>query len=162
MSATTPPAYAASATDEALGSRFLRLVAVIVDGFVVGIPVYALTAVVDADAEWVVGLLWILVSVLYAPLMLARGGEHNGQTLGKQLVGVRVVSKTGEPVSLRRAMPREVLGRTLLGAITLGLYSLIDSLWPLWDGRRQALHDKIGGTYVFRADADARQATRLS
>src|SRR5829696_7712575 len=101
MSATTPPSYAASTSesDTVLGSRGRRLVAAVVDGFVVGIPVYALAAVIDSDGDWAIGLLYILASVLYAPLLLARGGEHNGQTLGKQLLGLRVVSKGGEPVS---------------------------------------------------------------
>jgi hypothetical protein len=29
-------------------------------------------------------------------------------------------------------------------------YSLLDDLWPLWDGRRQALHDKVARTNVVR------------
>lgn len=159
MSATTPPAYPTStsdpvsASDEALGSRLKRLVASIVDGIIVGIPVYALAAIVDSDGDWIIGLLYILASILYAPLLLARDGDHNGQTIGKQLLGLRVVPKDGGAVSLGRAMKREFLGRTVLSFVTLGLYSLIDSLWCLWDGRRQTLHDKIGGTYVYKADA---------
>ncbi len=31
-----------------------------------------------------------------------------------------------------------------------GLYTLIDHLFPLWDSRRQALHDKIAATNVVR------------
>jgi uncharacterized RDD family membrane protein YckC len=38
----------------------------------------------------------------------------------------------------------------IVGQLVLGLYALADSLWPLWDGRRQALHDKIGQTLVVR------------
>jgi hypothetical protein len=34
----------------------------------------------------------------------------------------------------------------LLGSV----YSLLDDLWPLWDGRRQALHDKVARTNVVR------------
>jgi uncharacterized RDD family membrane protein YckC len=153
MSATTPPAYAASssASEEVLGSRLRRLVAAIVDGFIVGIPVYALAAIVGDDADWTIGLLYVLASIFYAPLLLARDGEHNGQTLGKQLLGLRVVAKDGGHVSLGRAMKRELLGRTVLGAVTFGIYSLIDSLWCLWDGRRQTLHDKIGSTEVHKA-----------
>ena len=26
--------------------------------------------------------------------------------------------------------------------------SLLDGLWPLWDDKRQALHDKVAGTNV--------------
>jgi uncharacterized RDD family membrane protein YckC len=29
-----------------------------------------------------------------------------------------------------------------------GLLSLLDYLWPLWDSKRQALHDKIADTQV--------------
>lgn len=167
MSATTPPAYPTSTSDpipaseEVLGSRLKRLVATIVDGIIVGVPVYALAAIVDSDGDWVIGLLYILASILYAPLLLARGGDHNGQTLGKQLLGLRVVSKNGERVSFGRGMLREFVGRTIPSFVTLGLYSLIDSLWCLWDGRRQTLHDKIGGTYVFNAEADANRAPGL-
>lgn len=28
---------------------------------------------------------------------------------------------------------------------------LLDVLWPLWDGKRQTLHDKIAGTVVVEA-----------
>ena len=30
------------------------------------------------------------------------------------------------------------------------MYVLLDSLWPLWDGKRQALHDKAAKTNVVR------------
>jgi uncharacterized RDD family membrane protein YckC len=29
-----------------------------------------------------------------------------------------------------------------------GSYWLLDNLWPLWDRKRQALHDKAAGTNV--------------
>lgn len=31
-----------------------------------------------------------------------------------------------------------------------GLVTIIDLLFPLWDQKRQALHDKIGGTVVVK------------
>jgi uncharacterized RDD family membrane protein YckC len=30
------------------------------------------------------------------------------------------------------------------------VYLLLDYLWPLWDDRNQAIHDKIAGTNVVR------------
>jgi uncharacterized RDD family membrane protein YckC len=30
------------------------------------------------------------------------------------------------------------------------LFTLLDCVWPLWDGQRQALHDKIAGSVVVR------------
>ena len=37
----------------------------------------------------------------------------------------------------------------LIGTI-LGIYVLLAGLWPLWDARRQGLHDKAAGTVVVR------------
>jgi uncharacterized RDD family membrane protein YckC len=31
-----------------------------------------------------------------------------------------------------------------------GLFPLLDGLWPLWDDKRQALHDKAARTNVVR------------
>ena len=38
----------------------------------------------------------VVLSLLYAPVLMARDGDHNGQTLGKQIVGIRVVPNGGE------------------------------------------------------------------
>jgi hypothetical protein len=50
-----------------------------------------------------------------------------------------------------------VIGLSLLGQLpTLGtlflLTVLLDDLWPLWDSKNQALHDKVAGTNVVRPD----------
>lgn len=37
----------------------------------------------------------------------------------------------------------------VLGGV-LGIYLFVDDLWPLWDSRKQALHDKIAKTNVVR------------
>jgi uncharacterized RDD family membrane protein YckC len=44
---------------------------------------------------------------------------------------------------------------TIFGFVTLGFWILpfawlLDHLWPLWDGRRQALHDKVVASVVIR------------
>ena len=36
-----------------------------------------------------------------------------------------------------------------VGAL-LGIYGLLDCLWPLWDGKKQAIHDKVARTNVVR------------
>jgi uncharacterized RDD family membrane protein YckC len=85
-----------------------------------------------------------IVSLLYAPLMMAR---TNGKTLGRMATGIRVVRASGEPMTLGYAMLREVAVKALLfgilSSITAGLASLIDVLWPLWDDENRALHDFI-------------------
>ena len=37
----------------------------------------------------------------------------------------------------------------LVGALS-GLYTLLNYLWPLWDDKKQAIHDKIARTNVIR------------
>lgn len=83
------------------------------------------------------------VVVPAAYFVLAHG--TGGRTLGKRLVGVRVVGASGEPIGYPRA-----LGRVLalaLAALPLGLGLLVAA------GRRdrRGLHDLLAGTRVVRA-----------
>ncbi|MBS1871104.1 MAG: RDD family protein [Actinobacteria bacterium] len=145
---------------EALGSRAARLAAEFIDGILVGVVAAILgLAIHSLSAYYVIA---VIGSLLYAVLLLGRTGEHNGQTLGKQWLSLRVVSTSGEPVTFGIACKRELLGRFLPNLVTFGLYGLVDSLWILWDARKQTLHDKIGGTYVFKAVADPAQAPQLT
>ena len=92
--------------------------------------------------------------MLYFPLTMRRQGEHNGQTWGKQLCGIRVMREDGEPVDARLAIQREVLLKYLvfwvLSAFLLFIPTTANSLWPVWDDRNQALHDKIARTFVVK------------
>lgn len=149
--------------DAALGSRAARFGAALIDGFVVGIPlVLVVFAVGDSDVgSALVGILYLAAIALYAPLLMMREGANNGQTLGKQVAGLRVVHQSGEPMTLVNGLLREAVGRSLPNLITCGIYGFVDAIWCLWDPRKQCLHDKIGSTFVFDAGADPRAATTL-
>ncbi len=95
------------------------------------------------------------VASLYAPLLMARGGARNGQTLGKQLVGIRVVRTDGQPVGFWLGVLRTVVAQQLLIGLTFYLYAVVDYLWPLRDPQNQALHDKIARTWVLRTTGAA-------
>jgi uncharacterized RDD family membrane protein YckC len=100
-------------------------------------------------------ILGLVLWFLFAPAaFMARGGEHNGQTPGKQVMGIRVVRDTGEAVSFGFAMLREVVIRQVainaIGGFLL-LPPLLDVLWPLWDGSRRALHDIMANTHVVKS-----------
>jgi uncharacterized RDD family membrane protein YckC len=94
---------------------------------------------------WGLGLPLLL---LWNALPMARKGARNGQTFGKQLMGIRVVRESGELIGYGSAFLREGVGRLLLLWPTGGLYALVDCSWPLWDGGRQCLHDKVSETRV--------------
>jgi len=79
---------------------------------------------------------------------MIRAGEHNGQTLGKQAAGLRVVRDDGKPITIGTVAAREVLLKGVLGYGTFGLGFLIDSLWPLADRNNKALHDYPVATHV--------------
>lgn len=98
------------------------------------------------------------LSLLYAPLLMARSGTRNGQTLGKQAIGIRVVRVDGAPMTFATGVLRTLVGQQLPIAITFYLYALVDYLWPLRDPRNQALHDKLAKTFVLRAAAQATPA----
>lgn len=65
-----------------------------------------------------------------------------GRTPGKLLLGLRVVSRNGRPITFWQAVRRYV------GYYVSALALYIGYLWVLIDNRRQGWHDKIAGTYV--------------
>ncbi len=76
---------------------------------------------------------------------------------GMMAVGLRVrLRERPGPMPPRAVVLRWLghYGPALLGLTSVGglsaLYSLLDYLWPLWDGKRQALHDKLARTNVVR------------
>ncbi|MGZ4494089.1 MAG: RDD family protein [Nocardioides sp.] len=82
-------------------------------------------------------------------------------TPGKMALGIEVrLRERRGPLSWGTVLARW-FGQNVGGLLSLvpvvgtlgGIYSLIDVLWPLWDGRRQALHDKIARTNVVRRSA---------
>lgn len=46
-------------------------------------------------------------SGVYAPLLMRRPGRRNGQSWGKQLVGIRVIRDDGKPIGFLYALLRE-------------------------------------------------------
>ncbi|MXY47137.1 MAG: RDD family protein [Chloroflexi bacterium] len=80
----------------------------------------------------------------------------NGQTPGKQIVGIRVIKDNGEPSGWGYTFLREFVIKFLLigflSQATFGIVWLVDYLWPLWDRaeKMQTLHDKLLGTIVVR------------
>jgi len=96
-----------------------------------------------------VSFVTLAVSAVYTILFL----RFLGATPGKLLLGVRVrdLERPGLPgwgQSVLRWVSRELVANVPFAGQA---YWVLDSLWPLWDTRRQALHDKPGHTVVVRA-----------
>ena len=113
------------------------------------------TAGIAAALMWT-GTDYLFRGLVYAPLLMRREGDRNGQTLGKQVAGVRVVCDDGRPFGYGAAIVREFLTKTLLFqvagvAFTGGIATFLNYVWPWWDERNRALHDRVASTQVLEA-----------
>ena len=95
-----------------------------------------------------------MIALFYAPLLMDREGEHNGQTWGKQALSITVVRDTGQPVELGFAVLREFVVKNLLfgvvGSFFFSIPTLVNYLWPLWDDQNRCLHDMLVKTHVVK------------
>jgi uncharacterized RDD family membrane protein YckC len=154
-----------------LAEWWRRVVAMLVDGLLIGVLAIVLIVVVTGaiggvgfvggDETGVVAiilglmfsiLMVAVIALLYAPLYMTM---TNGQTLGRQAVGIRVVRTNGERTDFWWSVLREVVVKQLLFAgvgwsLTGGIAWLLDGLWPLWDDESRALHDMMVSSRVVK------------
>src|SRR4051812_48751657 len=99
------------------------------------------------------GLVSLVIAFLYFPLTMMREGPQNGQSIGMGVTGIRVLRDDGRPVTFGFAVLRQFVVIYLLFGIVAccGLGLILDGLWPLWDDKNEALHDKIVKTHVIQA-----------
>ncbi|MCO4768597.1 MAG: RDD family protein [Deltaproteobacteria bacterium] len=78
--------------------------------------------------------------------------NQRGQTIGKRILGVRIVRMDGSDISLGRIIGLRVLPIQLLGLIpgVGGIFGLADSLFIFRDDRR-CLHDLLADSKVIQA-----------
>jgi uncharacterized RDD family membrane protein YckC len=95
---------------------------------------------------------------------------NRGATIGNRATDTKVVSETGGSIDSNSAVIRGLIlclpqlissivtgdGVGVVGtgtglAMIVSVFYLIDFLMPLWDGRRQSIHDKVAKTLVVRA-----------
>lgn len=136
---TAPAADRSTFADQPVGPRAgfgVRLVAAIIDMVVLLVLGFPL-ALLGHDLAPLADL------VLWSIYFIALEGSPSGQTVGKRLVGIRVVdAMTAEPIGWGRALLRHI-GRWFSGlAFGLGY------LWMLWDPARQTWHDKMASSVV--------------
>jgi uncharacterized RDD family membrane protein YckC len=159
-----------SAPRAPLASWGSRLAAYLIDGVIIGVPAailfFALLGGVsgaDDVGKWVAALFgflaWLLavaiVLMVYAPVLMARGGTHNGQTWGKQLMGIRATRNSGQEWTFGSAALREVALKNV--AVLLASFMIpvipwfLNFFWPLWDDENRALHDMAAESHVVKA-----------
>jgi uncharacterized RDD family membrane protein YckC len=133
-----------------------RAVAVIADGIIVsvllgavGYAVAAATGGLTADGFSLQGgpaFAFVLVSLVvgFGYFILLEG--RYGRTVGKSLLGLRVVNEDGSPMGMRASTVRNVL-RVVDGL----LFYLVGTIIAAVSDRRQRLGDRLADTVVVRA-----------
>ncbi|GAB3679476.1 hypothetical protein GCM10027589_49770 [Actinocorallia lasiicapitis] len=133
-----------------------RVAAAIIDSLIFVAPllvVFVLLAsalISSGDSETAsagVGLLYLFYFVgIAAGLAIQAYFEgHTGQTPGKKMVNIRMISEvTGQPIGFGMAFGRKLCH-------ILDSFCYIGYLWPLFDAKKQTFADKIMHTVVVRA-----------
>jgi uncharacterized RDD family membrane protein YckC len=165
-----------------LAGFWWRVLALLIDSLFVSIVIELPVKVMGFGYYEGVGTLAI-AKFIYSTLFMA---YQNGQTIGMKVTKVQVVNADRTlGIDLRTSVKRNGLfgllvliggvahfttyshptlqqaqaaTRHSLIALALEIPQLIDVLWPLWDDKNQALHDKFAGTVVIRPAQSAAQA----
>ena len=136
------------------GGWLLDWIIIFIPVIVLGLALRLATGTFDEEGqgpELLVGLAAIPLAPLYFALFHAGA---RGQTLGKRVTRIRVRDeRTLGRLSLGRSLGRAYLTAVLWWALYVG--GILDALWPLWDSKNQALHDKAVGSIVVDADRNA-------
>jgi len=162
----------ATDADSELGSRGARLGAVLLDGLIFGIPFvpsyysafsavirskstnlagnpFAIWAAMARSGPWFyLGLVAAVVTLTITTILVKR----NGQTIGKKLLGIKVVRKDGSKAGLGRIFWLRYLLNSVFMLIPVvgSLYSLVDSVF-IFGSARRCVHDYLADTIVVRA-----------
>ena len=118
---------------------WIRFLAWILDGLIIGVPVYVL----GGWTYFVMGInsFFSLLQLASIALIIYMEGVYGG-TPGKLILGLNVVNDKGAFIGIPSAVLRYI--SKILSALILG----IGYLMIAWDPKKQGLHDRIAETYV--------------
>jgi uncharacterized RDD family membrane protein YckC len=72
-----------------------------------------------------------------------------GQTIGRKACGIAVVDEHRlQPIGIGRALGRYAMTAVIGGVCAIA--GIVDVLFPLWDDKKQTLHDKVVSSVVVR------------
>jgi uncharacterized RDD family membrane protein YckC len=129
-----------------------RAIGFIVDGLIIAVGMGLLWLVVGAMLGALVHGLCCMMILIF-PLATFAVGLFNsvylvsqrGFSIGQGLVKIKVVDQNGNLLTQGTALMR-LLVRVAISFVPV--LPLLDMLWPLWDVRRQTLHDKAVNCFV--------------
>ncbi len=120
------------------------LAGVMVVAFGIAIPMAM--AGLDVEGEGFVMILYVIWAMGALGYFSLLEGSLSGATIGKSVLGIRVVAKDGGPITPGRAARR-----------TLGRLIPFDPWVLLFSSRKQAIHDHVVGSLVVMRESVARE-----
>ncbi|GMB07813.1 RDD family protein [Thermolongibacillus altinsuensis] len=119
-----------------------RLAANLLDGLIVGVPLaiisYFITGSMEGDPiTSLINLAYFLLVPIY----------WSGYTIGKRIMGVRIVKVNGEKLGFGAMFLRTIVA-SLVYVVTLGIALIVSAIMVGVRRDKRAIHDFIAGTYV--------------
>jgi len=135
------------------GGFWIRFIAYLIDGIILYVVFAILIFIFTGDLfyqakidpmqlgkdYWLITSSNIILSLLY---YVGLESSKYQATLGKMVMGLKVIDEGGQRLSHGRALGR------YLSKIISALILLIGFIMAAFDSKKQALHDKIASTYV--------------
>lgn len=89
----------------------------------------------------------VICTLVFSVAYYVVAWSRTGQTIGKTMLGIKIVGTDGKPLSGGQAFLR------FIGYLVSGIVFALGFIWVLFDRKRQGWHDKISGSYVVDVDA---------
>lgn len=124
------------------GGFWRRLLGLLLDAIVVGVPLGILSYILTGESEG--NTLTNLLSFLYYLILPV---VWMGYTVGKRIVGVRIVKVDGGKVGIGTMLLRTFV-TGLVYAVTLGIALIVSAFMVGLREDKRGIHDLIAGTYV--------------
>ena len=135
----------------------LRLAAIVLDALLLGVLSMFVAFAIGIVGVFVdmytpnrplpLDILIVICTLVFSVAYYLVAWSRTGQTVGKAMLGIKIVGADGKPLSLGKAFLRYI------GYIVSGIVFALGFIWVLFDRKRQGWHDKIAGTYVVYAEA---------
>ncbi|MFE3892553.1 RDD family protein [Priestia sp. YIM B13446] len=131
---------------------WIRLLGNLLDGIIVSIPLGLIGFLItgDFDREDPITSLIGFIYAVAVPIL------WYGYTIGKRIVGVRIVKINGKKLGIG-AMLLRVLVAGIVYGLTLGIALIVSVFMVVFRKDKRSLHDMIAGTYVTYAKPDERE-----
>jgi uncharacterized RDD family membrane protein YckC len=144
----------------ALAGRWARLGAAFIDGLLAGLVFWCISLFTPFNVfrpSLASGMTVVIIENMligFAIFLVLQGYllQTRGQTIGKMLLGIRIVRVDGSKATLARLAGLRYFANSVLTVIPVAgwIYALVDVLMIFRDSRR-CLHDNLADTIVVRA-----------